>query len=324
MPPEEKQSSQPPPNSRHQTLATPAVRHLTKEHNLSLSSIHGTGKDGRILKEDVHRHISESARTSISQADVSPLSPQTAPAQDTPKPLTPVQTAMYRTMTSSLSISHFLYTTPINLTPLTDLRKRLNATLPAKSNLTPLPFILKAISKTFQTHPHLNASLDTSNPKPTLTQHSNHDFGIAVDTPSGLLVPVLRNVHTLSILEISAAVKELAAKAREGRLTREEMQGATFTISNIGAIGGAGGVVSPVIVGPQVGIVGVGRGRVVPVWVEGKGDGKGEDGYWGKREEAVMSWCADHRVVDGAQCARAAEMVSQLLENIEGWVVDMR
>lgn len=143
-------------------------------------------------------------------------------------------------------------------------------------------------------------------------------MGIAMDTPSGLLVPVVHNVQLLSIKEISTKIKELSVKAREGRLKREEMEGATFTISNIGSIGG--GVVAPVIVAPQVAILGIGRARVVPVFETG------DDGVERvvKSEESVFSWSADHRVVDGAECARAAERLKGYLEKFEAWTAELR
>lgn len=303
------------PKSAHISLATPAVRHLAKEHDLDITTINGTGKDGRVLKEDIHRHVTSST----------PPSP-TPSTQDRTVPLTPTQTAMFRTMTRSLSIPHFLYTSTVDTTSLTALREKLNRTRSPDHRLTPLPFILKAVSLALTHHPLLNASLsvpgdvDTGsstshgNEKPTLTFRGSHDFGVAVDTPQGLLVPVVRGVQRLSVAELSAQLRLLSAAAREGKLSPKDFQGASFSVSNIGSIGG--GVVAPVIVAPQVAIVGVGRARWVP--------GFDELGNVGRREEVVLSWSADHRVVDGAECARCAERVRGLLEGVEGWVLEMR
>ncbi|KAL1307015.1 hypothetical protein AAFC00_005643 [Neodothiora populina] len=353
--------------SSKQMLATPAVRSLLREHRLDLNDIQGSDKEGRVLKEDVHRHL---AAATTADSDITGL---TSPPLSVPSsreiPLTPNQSAMFKTMTASLSIPHFLYTTPVNLTPLTKLRKKLNkrrvssssASLTKKSQdsnegeedddskLTPLPFILKAVSKAFTHHPLLNSSLQIpasdTNTKPTLVQHSAHNFGIAIDTPTGLVVPVINNLSALSVLEIAIAIKTLTKKARAGRLTASELQGATFTISNVGAVGG-GGVVSPVVVAPQVGILGVGRGRIVPAFVvpgeeddydEGIGEwvSNGVVGVEGNRrenkklrlvarEECIFSWSADHRVVDGAECARCAERVKDYLERVDEWAVDLR
>ncbi|KAK4902054.1 hypothetical protein LTR27_000956 [Elasticomyces elasticus] len=315
----------------HSSLATPAVRHLTKELKVTITDVQGTGKDGRVLKEDVHRHVqSQSASTSQPPP---PKKPQPGLLQqDRTVPLTPIQTQMFRTMTRSLSIPHFLYTTTVDITSLTTLRQKLNNTNtknPLNKNpldnsseikLTQLPFILKAVSLAFHHHPLLNTSLETKGedgvkPGPELTYKSAHNFGVAIDTPTGLLVPVIRDIQDLTILEIASQLQLLSHKARSNSLTPSDFSGATFTVSNIGNIGG--GVVAPVISAPQVAILGVGRSRIVPAF--------GPDGVGlVKREELVFSWSADHRVVDGAECARAAERVRGMLEEVGGMVMGMR
>ena len=299
-------------SGRFKTLATPAVRHLTKELKVDIADVEGSGKDGRVLKEDVHRHI---ARSTQDAAPKSPSAQKSTNTEDRTVPLTPVQTAMFKTMTRSLAIPHFLYTSTVDMTPLTALRQKLNQHRTAEEKLSPLPFVLKAISLAFTHHPLLNASLDTTDPKkPLLTYHTSHNFGIAVDTPSGLLVPVIRDIQSQTIGTIATQIRSLGAAAREGKLQQSDMQGATFTVSNIGSIGG--GVVAPIIVEPQVAIVGVGRSRIVPAF--------DDEGELCKKEEVVLSWSADHRVVDGAECARAAERVGRYLERIEEWVLEMR
>jgi 2-oxoisovalerate dehydrogenase E2 component (dihydrolipoyl transacylase) len=309
-------------------LSTPAVRHLTKELDVNISDVTGTGRDGRVTKEDVHRFVSQ--KTQQQQPEVeqpSSTSPSTSTPitttqqqQDQTLPLTPVQTQMFKLMTKSLSIPHFLYTTSADMSAVTTTRKRLNSLNTSQkttaSKLTHLPFIIKATSLALQKHPLLNSALDTtSDPKkPSLTYRSAHNFGVAVDTPSGLLVPVLRNVQDLSIAQIALQLRLLSEKARTGKLAPGDFSGATFTISNIGSVGG--GVVAPIISSPQVAILGVGRSRVVPAF--------GEDGEVVRREELVLSWSADHRVVDGAECARCAEHVTRLLEEPMGMLVEMR
>ncbi|TIA15315.1 CoA-dependent acyltransferase [Aureobasidium pullulans] len=286
-------------------LATPAVRHLIKELNVKVEDIDGSGKDGRVLKEDVHRHVSQGSQKPVQQEI----------AKDQKKPLTPVQTAMFKTMTRSLTIPHFLYSSTVDTGSLNRFRVKINSTREAGNKLTPLPFILKAISMAMGRHPLLNAWLDTSDPKkPELSYKASHDFGIAVDTPSGLLVPVVRNVESQSVASIAEQIKVVSSKAREGKLGPKDLQGPTFSVSNIGSIGG--GVVAPIIVEPQVAIVGVGRAKVVP--------GFDEQGNVVKKEEMVLSWSADHRVVDGAECARCAERVNWYLQNMEAWVLEMK
>ncbi|KAM0723310.1 hypothetical protein Q7P37_001511 [Cladosporium fusiforme] len=301
------------------SLATPAVRHLTKELDVDISAIQGTGRDGRVLKEDVHRFVSE--RTQKPETSAPTAAPTTAASrlsaqkQDEKLPLTPVQTQMFKLMTKSLQIPHFLYTSTADMSSITASRKALNATRPAAEKLTHLPFIIKAASLALQQHPLLNSALDTSDPKkPSLTYRSAHNIGVAVDTPSGLLVPVIRDVQNLSISQIAHELRSLSEKARNGKLSPADFRDATFTISNIGSVGG--GVVAPIISEPQVAILGVGRSKVVPAF--------GPDGELVKREELVMSWSADHRVVDGAECARAAERVRMALEEPLGMLVDLR
>ncbi|TIA03602.1 CoA-dependent acyltransferase [Aureobasidium pullulans] len=286
-------------------LATPAVRHLIKELNVKVEDIDGSGKDGRVLKEDVHRHVSQDSQKPVQQEI----------AKDQKKPLTPVQTAMFKTMTRSLTIPHFLYSSTVDTGSLNRFRVKINSTREAGNKLSPLPFILKAISMAMGRHPLLNAWLDTSDPKkPELSYKASHDFGIAVDTSSGLLVPVVRNVESQSVASIAEQIKVVSSKAREGKLGPKDLQGPTFSVSNIGSIGG--GVVAPIIVEPQVAIVGVGRAKVVP--------GFDEQGNVVKKEEMVLSWSADHRVVDGAECARCAERVNWYLQNMEAWVLEMK
>jgi 2-oxoisovalerate dehydrogenase E2 component (dihydrolipoyl transacylase) len=304
------------------SLATPAVRHLMKELNINITDVEGTGRDGRVTKEDVHRFVSqntqqqaevESSSTAPTGTSASTSTPSTA-TQDQKLPLTPVQTQMFKVMTKSLSIPHFLYSCSADMSSVTTTRKKLNA-LKTTEKLTHLPFIIKATSLALQQHPLLNSALDTSDPKkPSLTYRSSHNFGVAVDTPSGLLVPVIRDVQNLSIAQIAQQLRTLSEKARNGKLAPGDFSGASFTISNIGSVGG--GVVAPIISEPQVAILGVGRSKVVPAF--------DENDQLVRREELVLSWSADHRVVDGAECARCAEKVKGLLEEPTAMLLEMR
>jgi 2-oxoisovalerate dehydrogenase E2 component (dihydrolipoyl transacylase) len=304
---------------KHASLATPAVRHMVKAHNLRVEDIEGTGKEGRVLKEDVHRHIEAAAQTtsaSSAPATSMPAISQPQQLEDRVQPLTPVQHGMFKQMTKSLSIPHFLYTDAVDFSSLTLMRKKYNAGREKSDRITPLPIIVKAVSITLQQFPLLNSHLDTtSNPaKPQILLKGSHNIGIAVDSPSGLLVPVIKNVQNHSIASIAQEITRLATLARNGKLTSADLTGATFTVSNIGSIGGT--AVAPVIVTPQVGIVGIGKARVVPAF--------GENGELVKREECVFSWSADHRVVDGAYVARAAEEVRKCIEGVDGMLMRMR
>lgn len=299
---------------KHATLATPAVRHLTKELKLNIADIEGTGKDGRVTKEDVQKHADAQKET-----DTAPPAPGTAPvaqATDHVRQLTPVQSGMFKQMTRSLSIPHFLYTDNVDFTTLNSLRKKLNASKEKSQKLSALPFIVKAVSLSLQSYPLLNSHLDaTTNPdKPQMLVKGQHNIGIAIDSPSGLLVPVVKNVQSHSIESLAGEISRLSNLARTGKLNTADLSGATFTLSNIGSIGGT--AVAPVIVSPQVAILGVGRARTVPAF--------DKNGELIRKEECVFSWSADHRVIDGAMAARCAESVRQLLENIEDILIRLK
>ncbi|RPA82201.1 hypothetical protein BJ508DRAFT_225034 [Ascobolus immersus RN42] len=300
-------STAPTTPSRHASLATPAVRRVCREFGVDITKVTGTGKDGRVLKEDVFKHLDESdsaSRPATTPITPTSASPASASLEETTVPLTGIQAAMFRTMTASLQIPHFLYSDELNLTPLTSLRHTLNASLARSQGsafikLSYLPFIIKSVSTMLHTYPILNARVDTTGPKPAVIMRPSHNIGVAVDTPQGLVVPNIKNVQNLSILEIAAELQRLSTLARAGKLSPADLKGGTITVSNIGNIGGT--VVSPVIVPSEVCIVGIGKGRTVPAF--------DESGNVVKRLVANLSWSADHRVVDGATVARAAELV---------------
>jgi 2-oxoisovalerate dehydrogenase E2 component (dihydrolipoyl transacylase) len=321
LPPNPTKDDPKPPRQpgKHASLATPAVRHMVKEHNLKIEDIEGTGKEGRVLKEDVQRHAVSAKQTtnkspSTPATSTPPISQQQV--EDRVQSLTPNQSGMFKQMTKSLSIPHFLYTDAVDFSNLTSLRKKYNTDREKVDRITPLPIIIKAVSLTLQQFPLLNSHLDTtSNPdKPQIVLKGSHNIGVAVDSPSGLLVPVIKNVQNHSIASLSLEITRLATLARNGKLTGADLTGATFTVSNIGSIGGT--AVAPVIVTPQVGILGIGKARVVPAF--------DADGELVKREECVFSWSADHRVVDGAYVARAAEEVRKCVEGVESMLMRMR
>lgn len=318
----------PEPKVKNSGLIVPAVRGMLKQHKIDINDVTGSGKGGRVAKEDVQRYLDSR------NAAPKPLSSQAAAqvnatVEDKAVPLTPIETHMFKVMTSALSIPHFGYSHSVDFTSLTSLRRNFNRQLEISSEmhgdgvskLTALPFILKTLSQAFLRHPRLNAHLDTetASENPYLIVKASHNFGVAMDTPSGLLVPVVKDVQNRSILSIAAELKRVSALAKEGRLTPSDMTGATFTVSNIGSIGGF--VVNPLIVPPTVGIVALGKSEEVPVFA--KRNNKG-DASITKREKADFSWSADHRVLDGASVARCAQLVSSVLENIESIGIGLR
>lgn len=325
------------------TLATPAVRHLTRQLNVQLEDIPATGKDGRVLKEDVYRFVESTEQRKGSTPMTASESSSSAGTLDRPEskplgatdskgtrqeerylPLTSIQTQMFRAMTKSLTIPHFLYTDEYNLDALESLRARLKRRLaqaPSSStstkNLTYLPFIIKAISLALNEYPIINARLDTSQAtpapatpasspqqqqqqqqqQPRLVLRSQHNISVAMDTPQGLVVPNIKRVEGKSILTIAHEIQHLQSLASRGQLSPEHLSGGTFTVSNIGSLGGT--YVAPIIVENQVAILGVGRARVVPAFadptdavvvVDDDDDGGVEDGGYGVGSSDGGGW----------------------------------
>jgi 2-oxoisovalerate dehydrogenase E2 component (dihydrolipoyl transacylase) len=318
-PPEVDEATPSPPKGKHATFATPAVRHLTKELGVDLSEVNGTGKDGRVLKDDVNQFAKQrdSAPATSGKVSSSP-SAGSGPQKETVTQLSNMQAQMFKTMTKSLSIPHFLYADELDFSKIKEMRHRLNrglAKTPANdiSKLSYLPFIIKAVSIMLHRYPALNArvDVDSSSSKPVLVMRSQHNIGVAMDTPSGLIVPVIKNVSSLNILSIAAELNRLQSLAATGKLTSQDLSGGTITVSNIGNIGGT--YVSPVIVEKEVAILGMGRMRTIPAF--------NTAGQVVEKQVCNFSWSADHRVIDGATMARAAEVVRGFVEDPDSMVM---
>ncbi|KAI1759741.1 2-oxoacid dehydrogenases acyltransferase-domain-containing protein [Hypoxylon sp. FL1150] len=325
----EPEPQQPVKKGKYASLATPAVRHLSKELNVDIMDVNGTGREGRVLKEDIYKFVE--MRDSPSQP-TQPTNPfaATIPSDmdkqvETTVQLTNTQHQMFKTMTRSLSIPHFLYTNEIDFSQLYELRRRLNKVVAQSAKegeltkLTYLPFIIKAVSMALNQYPILNARVDaageqTPNSKPALVYRSQHNIGVAMDTPAGLLVPVIKNVGARSVLSVAAEVARLQAAGAAGKLSPQDLGGGTITVSNIGNVGGT--YVSPVIVEREVAILGIGRLRTVPAFDD-------QDRVV-KKHVCYFSWSADHRVVDGATMARAAEVVRKIVEEPDFMILHLR
>ncbi|KAL2828896.1 2-oxoacid dehydrogenases acyltransferase-domain-containing protein [Aspergillus cavernicola] len=291
--------------SRYATLATPAVRGLLKTSNVNIEDVPGTGKDGRVLKEDIHRFVA----LRDSQTTLLPQQEETAVN------LTPIQSQMFKTMTRSLSIPHFGYADELSINNITALRNKIALDKNDPRKITFLSFVVKAVSLALNEYSVINAKLDTSNPnKPHLIMRPRHNIGIAMDTPQGLIVPNIKDVGSRSILDVAQEISRLSALGKEGMLTSADLSGGTITVSNIGNIGGT--YVSPVIVTNELAILGVGRARTVPAFDDA--------GRVTKSEVVNFSWSADHRVVDGATMARMASKVKELLESPERMLLSLR
>lgn len=309
------------PKSRFATFATPAVRGLLKDHGLDITQITGTGKDGRVMKEDVLRFLTErdspaAAAAPAAAAVSSPAPSLSTPQVETSASLTPIQSQMFKTMTKSLTIPHFLYADELSISALSSIRKKILSLPTDSQKISYLPFIIKAVSLALQDFPLLNARVDTTtNPnKPALVMRANHNIGVAMDTPTGLLVPNIKNVQARSVADIAAELVRLSGIARAGKLTPADLSGGTITVSNIGTIGGT--YVAPVLVPTEVAILGVGKARNVPVF-------DANDNVV-KDQKMTFSWSADHRVIDGATMARMAEKVRMYVEAPETMLLALK
>lgn len=302
-------------------LATPAVRRMLRQFEIDTSEIKATGKGGRLMKEDVQKHLDElKTKTSAVHSLGQPSAVNEEVVGDA---LNPFQLQMFHAMTRSLAVPQFLYSHNVRLSSVDQVRGKANILLnqpgnDANSKLTLFPFILKAISQAFLEHPSLNAHLDTSDPsRPVMIQHKAHNFGIAIETPKGLLVPTLRNVENHSVQTLAAEISKLSIRARENRLSPEDFRDATFVVSNLGSIGG--GVLSPVVVTPMVAIVAIGKASNVPDYEEINGRKEIVE-----RSQVTLSWSADHRVLDGAAVARCAQYLATLLERFDTLGVSLK
>ena len=284
--------------------ASPSVRKLARELGINLGKIRGSEAGGRIVLGDVRAYIQRLMKAAARPAPVAasaaaPAKP-VAPSIDfsqwgpvTKSPVTPLRKVIARRMSESWNaVARVTQFDDIDFTRLGELRKQFAAAYEAKGvKLTLTPFVLKAVAETLKKHPIFNSSLDEAANEIVLKSYIH--LGIAVDTDQGLMVPVIRNVDQKSLLELAKELESLAARARDRKITADEMKGGTFTISNQGAIGG--GHFTPIVNLPEVAILGLGRGALKPVVREGKVE---------VRLMTPMALSYDHRVIDGGSAAR--------------------
>ncbi len=294
--------------------AGPAVRKLARELGVDLTRIDGTGAKGRIQKEDVHEFVKARIQgpatgggaaaggagiPSVPDIDFS----QFGEVEEVPMSKLHRVTAenMHRNWLNVPAVAQF---NEADVTDLEDFRAAQKKLAEKKGvKLTPLPFLIKACAKALETYPQFNVSLHSSGEK--LIQKKYVHIGVAVATEAGLVVPVLKNVDQKSIWQLSEEFAALAEKARNRRLGKEDMQGACFTISSLGAIGGTG--FTPIVNSPEVGILGVSRTEMKPVW-----NGK----EFVPRKMLPFSLCYDHRAVNGADAGQFATYLGELLSDI--------
>ncbi|MDI3269222.1 MAG: 2-oxo acid dehydrogenase subunit E2 [Bacillota bacterium] len=282
--------------------AAPSVRRFARELGVPLSQVRGSGPEGRILMEDVKRFVRE--RPTSPQADGG------APLPDFSK-WGPVRrekmTAIRKATARHLSqvwrdipqVTHF---DEADITEVEAFRRSLGPSFEKEgAKLTVTAILVKVAAVALRQFPRFNCSIDMASEEIIYKDYVH--IGVAVDTPHGLLVPAIRQADQKGLLAIAKELGELADKARQRKLTLEEMQGATFSISNLGGLGGTG--FTPVVDGPQVAILGVGRAEVRPLW---------RDGQWVPRTVLPLMVTYDHRIIDGADAARFLRWVAEALE----------
>lgn len=294
-----------PGDGRSSAAASPSVRRLARELGVELRSVRPSGSGGRVTEEDVHTHV-RAAQEQARSATPASLAPGAAGSDGQGAVRVEKMSRMRQTIARNMVAS---YTTipqltnfdDVDVSDLEEMRQQSKDDYAARGmKLTQMPFLLKAIAGALKLHPIVNASVDMEAGQIIYKEYIN--LGIAVDTDRGLTVPVIRNADQLSISQLTNELSRLVTKAREGSLSIDEMRGGTFTISNMGAVGGT--YSTPIINPPEVAILLVGRSRMIPTVV---------DDQVKPRLVMPLSLTYDHRVVDGADAARFVNELKSFL-----------
>ena len=287
--------------------AGPAVRKLAREMGVDLSKVSGSGPKKRIVKEDVQSFVKQSLKQgpTDSASVVGSSEDFSRYGHISEKPLSKIKQVTARNMVQSQrTIPQVTQFDEADITELEEYRKgQMQAQLPEGVRVSPLAFILKACTKALEKFPEFNASLGPNGDTLILKQYFN--IGVAVDTPDGLLVPVIKGADSKGIVELAVASSELAKQARDKKLAMDAMSGGCFTISSLGGIGGT--AFTPIVSAPQVAILGVSKAAFKPVW---------NGSSFEPRLMLPLSMSYDHRVIDGAQAAQFTRYLCQLLSDV--------
>ena len=305
--------------------ATPVIRRLAREFGVNLDKVKGTGRKGRIVKEDIEAYVKTAVKAYESGATAQAAGNGVAngaglgllpwPKVDFSKfgEVEEVELSRINKISGAnlhrnwVMIPHVTHFDRTDITELEAFRKEQNKIVEKQKldvKITPVVFIMKAVAKALEAFPRFNSSISEDGQKLTIKKYIN--IGVAVDTPNGLVVPVFKNVNKKGIIELSRELMEVSKKAREGKLTGSDMQGGCFTISSLGGIGTTH--FTPIVNAPEVAILGVSKSEMAPVW-----NGK----EFAPRLMLPLSLSFDHRVIDGADGAR-------FLSYINGVLADMR
>jgi pyruvate dehydrogenase E2 component (dihydrolipoamide acetyltransferase) len=284
---------------KKEILATPAVRRLARELGVDLSKVKGTGPGGRILEEDVRRYAEEMKKHEVRPVEVK----AERAALEERIPITGVRRMiaekLSKTVKTAVLVTHM---DECDVTELVKIREELKQEAEKRGvKLTFLPFIIKAVIKALQTYPSFNASVDEE--KNELVIKKYYNIGIATATDQGLIVPVIKEADKKGLFELAKEIEELTEKARKGTLKIEEVIGSTFSITNVGPIGGV--FATPILNNPDVAILGIGKIKKRPWVVENRIE---------IRDVLTLFLSFDHRVIDGAQAAQFMNEVMKYLE----------
>ncbi len=307
--------------------AAPSIRKLARDLGIDLTRIRGSARGGRIVLEDVRAYIHRLQRLAAAPAGrpargpvsaVPPPKPAPEPIDFTKwgpvsrKPLSPLRQVIVRRMAESWNaVPHVTQFDEADITALNTLRKKYAPAYEQKgARLTLTSFVLKVVADTLKRHPALNCSLDEAAQELVYKEYCH--IGVAVDTEAGLIVPVIRDADKKSLLELSQSLEDLARKARDRKVSAEELKGGTFTISNQGGIGSAH--FTPIVNRPEVAILGLGRGAIKPVVVENRVE---------PRLMLPLGLSYDHRVIDGGTAARFMVDLVQGFQNFKDETVKL-
>jgi len=291
-------------SSKSKILATPAVRKFISDQNININGIVGSGPNGRVLKSDVLQ------QQQTKDDDI----------HHNHHPIRGYHRIMVKTMEESLSIPHMCYGDEVNMNKL--LKIVLQSQNIVTTKLSILPFVIKAVSLAIQDYPILNSSIirKTNNDDTIMMMkyHCDHNIGIAMDTTRGLLVPVIKSCQNLSILDIAQELKRLkeVTSSNSTAINKDDLSGATFTFSNIGAVGGT--YMSPIVASPQVAIGAMGKIQRLPRFVSSSSLEIEEANI------ARISWAADHRAIDGATLAKFSNQWKNYVENPSSMLLSLK
>ncbi len=284
-------------------LATPATRRLARELGIDITTVSGSGPAGRITDEDVRRSVSRSGSSTVTVQAPAPSGAKGG-AKEEVVPLRGLRRTISERMAKSLrTTAQVTHVDEADVTELVLLREALKGSAEKREvRLTYLPFIIKALVPALREFPYVNSSLDEAAGSIVLKKYYN--IGVATDTEQGLVVPVVKDVDRKDIFELAGEIEKLSAKARSAQLSLDDVHGSTFTITNVGAIGGL--FATPIINVPEVAILGLHKIAKRPVVREGKIE---------IRDTTYFSLSFDHRVFDGAYAARFTSRVVETVQD---------